>query len=58
MDVMDDKDFAIFEFNPLRAIFLRENRNIYLHFMSFLHTNKTRVAEIPSRVRRRPAYST
>ena len=27
--------------NPLRAKFLRENINIYLHFMSFLHTSKT-----------------
>ena len=45
-------------FNPLRAKFLRENINIYLHFMSFLHTNKTQVAEIPPRVRQGPAYST
>ena len=45
-------------FNPLRAKFLRENINIYLHFMSFLHTNKTQVAEIPPGVRRSPAYST
>ena len=45
-------------FNPLRAKFLRENINIYLHFMSFLHTNKTQVAEIPPRVRRGSAYST
>ena len=44
--------------NPLRAKFLRENINIYLHFMSFLHTNKTQVAEIPPRVRQGPAYST
>ena len=44
--------------NPLRAKLLRENINIYLHFMSFLHTNKTQVAEIPPGVRRRPAYST
>ena len=44
--------------NPLRAKFLRDNINIYLHFMSFLHTNKTQVAEIPPRVRGRPAYST
>ena len=44
--------------NPLRAKFLRENINIYLHFMSFLHTNKIQVAEIPTGVRRRPAYST
>ena len=26
-------------FNPLRAKFFRENINIYLHFMSFLHSN-------------------
>ena len=45
-------------FNPLRAKFLRENINIYLHFMSFLHTNKTQVIEIPRRVRQGPAYST
>ena len=28
---------------PLRAKFLRENINVYLHFMSFLHTDKTQV---------------
>ena len=44
--------------NPLRAKFLRENINIYLHFMSFLHIYKTQVAEIPPRVRQGPAYST
>ena len=44
--------------NPLRAKFLRENINIYLHLMSFLHTNKTQVVEIPPRVRQGPAYST
>ena len=38
--------------------FLRENINIYLHFLSFLHTNKTQVVEIPPRVRQGPAYST
>ena len=30
--------------------FFRENINIYLHFMSFLHTTETRVVEIPPRV--------
>ena len=44
--------------NPLCAKFLRENITIYLHFMSFLHTNKTQVVEIPPRVRQEPAYST
>ena len=45
------------QFNPLSAKFLRENINIYLHLMSFLHTNKTPVVEIPPRVRQGPAYS-
>ena len=45
-------------FNPLRAKFLRENINIYLHFMSFLHADKTHVVEIPPQVRQGPAYST
>ena len=44
--------------NPLRAEFLRYNINIYLHFMSFLHTNKTQVVDIPPWVRQAPAYST
>ena len=44
--------------NLLHAKLLRENINIYLHFMSFLHTNKTHVVEIPPRVRQGPAYST
>ena len=44
--------------NPLRAKFFRGNVNIYLHFMSFLHTDKTHVVEIPPRVRQGPAYST
>ena len=44
--------------NPLHAIFFRENINIYLHLMSFLHINKTQVVEIPPRVRQGPAYST
>ena len=44
--------------NPLRAKFFRENIDIYLHFMSFLHINKTQVVEIPPWVRQWPAYST
>ena len=44
--------------NLLRAKFLRENINIYLHLMSFLRTNKTQVVEILPRVRQGPAYST
>ena len=46
------------EFNPLRAKFLRENKNVNLHFMSFLHTDKTQVVEILPWVRQGPAYST
>ena len=45
-------------FNPSRAKFFRENINIYLHFMSFLHINKTQVVEIPPWVKQGPAYST
>ena len=48
----------VFVFNSLRAKFFRGNINMYLHFMSFLHTNKTQVVEIPPRVRQGPAYST
>ena len=44
--------------NPLHAKFFRWNLNIYLHLMSFLHTNKTQLVEIPPRVRQGPAYST
>ena len=44
--------------NTLRVIFIRENINIFLHFMSLLHTNKTQVIEIRPRVRQGPAYST
>ena len=44
--------------NPLCAKFFRVNINTYLYFMSFLHTNKTQVVEIPPRVRQGPAYST
>ena len=44
--------------NPLRAIFFKENINIYLHCMSLLHINKTQVVEIPPQVRQGPAYST
>ena len=42
----------------LRATFFRENINIYLHLLSFLHTNKTQLVEIPPRVRQGPACST
>ena len=51
-------EFGNHTFNPLRAIFFRENINICLHFLSFLHTNKTQVVEIPRWVRQGPAYST
>ena len=44
--------------NPLHAKFSRKNINIYLQFMSFLHTDETQVVEIPPRVRQGPAYST
>ena len=42
----------------LRAIFLERTLTYILHFMSFLHTNKTQVVEIPPRVGLETAYST
>ena len=48
----------MFHINSLRANFFRVNINIYLHFMTFLHINKTQLVEIPPRVRQGPAYST
>ena len=46
------------KFNPLRAIFFRGNINIYLHFVSFLHIDKTGVVEILTQIRQEPTYST
>ena len=45
-------------FNPLRAKFFKGNINIYLHFMSLLHTNMTQVLKIIPQVRPGPTYST
>ena len=42
--------------NPIHAKFFRVNINMYLHFMSFLRTDKTQVVEIPPRVRQGPVY--
>ena len=43
---------------PLRAKFFWENKNIYLHFMSFLHIDMTQVVEILPQVRQELYYST
>ena len=44
--------------NPLRAIFFRENINIYLHFVSFRHIDATQVVEILPQIRQEPTCST
>ena len=44
--------------NPLRAKFFRENINIYLHFVSYLHIDTTQVVEILPQIRQEPAYAT
>ena len=44
--------------NPSRAKFFRGNINIYLHFVSFLHIDRTQVVEILPQIRPRPTYST
>ena len=46
------------EKNPLRAIFFRENSNIYLHFMSFLHIDITQAVEILPQARQELNYFT
>ena len=43
--------------NLLRAEFFRENKNIYLHFMSFLHIDMIQVVEIIPQVRQEHTYS-
>ena len=48
---------ALSSVNPLRAKFFKVNINMYLHFMSFLRTNKTQVIEIPPQIRQGPAYT-
>ena len=45
-------------FNPLHAKFFRGNKNIYLHFMSFLHIDMMQVVEILPQVRPGRTYST
>ena len=47
-----------FVFNPLRAKFFRGNKNIYLHFKSFLHIDMTGVVEILPQVGQERTYST
>ena len=44
--------------NPVRAKLFKGNRNIYLHFMSFLHINMTQAVEIIPQVRQELTYST
>ena len=44
--------------NSLHAKFFRGNINLYLHFMSFLHIDKTQVVEILPQIRQGPTHST
>ena len=43
---------------PLRAKFLRGNKNLCLHFMSFLNIDMTQVVETLPKVRQELTYST
>ena len=54
-DVSDNKGD---DFNPLCAKFFRENINIYLHFVSYLHIDTTQVVEILPQIRQEPSFST
>ena len=44
--------------NPLHSKFFTGDKNIYLHFMSFLHSDMTQVVEILSYARKGPTDST
>ena len=44
--------------NPLCAKFFRENMNMYLHFLSYLHIDTTQIVEILPQIRQEPTYST
>ena len=44
--------------HPLRAKLFRGNKNIYLRFISFFHTDMTQVVEIRRQVRKELIYST
>ena len=46
------------EINLLHAKFFRENINIYLHFVSYLHIDTTQVVEILPQIRQETTYST
>ena len=48
----------MYSINSFRAKFFRGNINIYLHFMSLLHTDMTQVLKILPHVRPGPTYST
>ena len=52
------KTIEILTLNPLRAKFFRGNINIYLHFVSFIHTDATQVVKTLPQIRQEPTYST
>ena len=43
---------------PCGTKFVEGNINIHLHFVSFLHIDKTQVVEILPQIRQDPTYST
>ena len=45
------------QFNPLHAKSFSRNKNIYLHFMSFLHIEMKQVVEILPQVVQGPTHS-
>ena len=51
------KHWEIGKVNPLRAKLFKGNKNIYLHFMSFLHIDLTQVLKILPQVRAGSTYS-
>ena len=45
-------------FKPLRDKFFRENINLYLHWVSYLHIDTTQVVDILPQIWQEPTYST
>ena len=48
----------LFDINPLPAKFFRGSKDIYLHFMPYLHIDMTHVVEIIPRVEQKHTYYT
>ena len=58
VDQGQDDGLLLFCINSLHAELFRKNINMFLQFLSFLHTDMTQVVEILHHVRKGLIYST